>query len=266
MKKIFIQHAVIFGAVMTAVPAAWATDVGTPLYQGDIAEKKSSIEVYYEKYTQNVTFDSKEFSIPNQDFDYEGTFSGEQEEDRIIVRMNYYAGPRFAFYAEVGATDSLDSKEKAPIFGAGLRSKLFSSSFFDVSPFVSMTYIPEIDYVLYYPQSSIGDQTIFQQESYFGINGGLTFSKLLHLSNTCKWMPYGGLMVSKIFGDHDVDAILQNGQERSLLLVDRSIEEEDGEFSMFAGFNFMFNDTWGLRAEGRFINQTSLSAGLSYFF
>jgi hypothetical protein len=121
------------------------------------------------------------------------------------------------------------------------------------------------NYMTNYMANSYGTLTYLQEESYTEINGGLTLSKMINLSNTFRLLPYGGLMFSNLNGDEDFSYQFTQNQDHSTYLVDGSLEE-DGGFSMFAGLGLMLNDTWGLRTEGRFINQTSWSASLTYFF
>jgi hypothetical protein len=261
-KSSFMQGALAVAAVVGTVSAAWATDVGMPLYKGDIAGKKGGIEVYGEHYNQDVVANRGPSGTERiQDV----TRYLEQEEDRFILRANYYASPRLALYAEAGSTDASGSKESVALFGAGFRFKVYSNDFFDASVFGSATYMPEAEYRHYNVPTSYGEATAFQEESLSEVNGGLTLSKMIHVSNTFRLLPYGGLMFSKLNGDDDFSYQFTQNQDHSTYLVDGSLKE-DGDFSMFAGLGLMFNDTWGLRAEGRFINQTSWSASLTYFF
>lgn len=272
MKKSYVIPSVfVVATVLGTVSASWATDVGMPLYEGDIAGKKGSLEVYYEQYKRDAAMDRKMYNMENgQEISYDTTVYDQREEDRFIVRINYYAGSKIAFYAEAGALDSsyiygLEGKEKVALFGAGLRGKIYSCRFFDASLFGSATYVPEIEYVGSVYSDEYGEESYFIEDSYSEINGGFTLSKFFRFDNTFSLLPYGGLMFSKLTGDGDLDFVLKKNDETRVSLIDATFRD-DGEFSMFAGLGFMLNDCWAIRAEGRFVNQTSLSAGLTYFF
>lgn len=254
------RWAMLLGIVAgAAVSNVLATDVGMPLYSSAIG-KSGNIEVYYEQYKRDIEQDSSSGD----------SFTGEQEESRIIARVNYHASQSAALYAEVGATDSDGSEGQVPLFGAGLKIKCYDSPALNVNVFASATYVPEIEYkhdgyvdytVPGYAWVDYPDRT--QKESYFEINGGLAISKLIQLDEKTTCTPYGGFMVSKLDGDEDY--------ERTYHVQPRTEEEsgdlkDDGAFSMFAGLGLTLDNTWGIRFEGRFINQSSFSASLMYFF
>ncbi len=269
MKKVyFMQSAVAIAAVAGYVSTAWATDVGMPLYEGDIAEKTSSIEVYYEGYKQDINLKRKIYRVENgQEVAYDRTYPYEKEEDRLVVRLNHYANSRLAGYVEVGATDSDGSTAKAIMFGAGLRGKIYKSPLFDLSALASFTYVPSIDSFEEYHNTGLGAQEdIFVEESYVELNGSLAVSKFIQLSTCVSLMPYGGVTMSTFDGDMDGTFVIRDYQgNRSPLQIDGSLDEDEA-VSGFAGLGLIFNDAWALRAEGRFAQETSWSAGLTYFF
>ncbi|MCP4366275.1 MAG: hypothetical protein GY800_13405 [Planctomycetes bacterium] len=251
MQNRIMFHTVALAATLGTASAAWATDVGLPLYS-DSTGKKGSIEVYYEDYQHDA-----EQLYPS------GVSSVEQEEERIVVRMNYYPTARIALYGEIGATDSYTSKGNVPLLGAGLRVKVYNGPFCDLSAFASATYIPETEYHADFQEDSSRQVKWSQEESYSEINGGLTISTLVPLGGQATLMPYGGVMVSSLDGDEDyrLDYYLEG-----VTTENDGYVEGDGAVSLFAGLGLMLDDTWGVRFEGRFINQTSLSAGMIYSF
>ena len=242
----------------TACSSVHATDVGMPLYSSAIG-KKGNAEVYYEQYKRDV----------KQDGDL-GPSTGEQEESRIIARLNYHASPSASLYAEVGLTDSDQSEGNVPLFGAGLKIKVYDKEVLQVNAFASITYVPEIEYksdgyvdYTQYGYEWVDTPDFIQKESYMEINGGLAISKFIQLDESTTLTPYGGFMLSKLDGDEDFE-FKYHVQERTEKANGEI--EDDGIFSLFAGLGLTLDDTWGIRFEGRFINQSSFSAGLMYFF
>ena len=69
-------------------------------------------------------------------------------------------------------------------------------------------------------------------------------------------------MVSKLDGDEDYELKYHDGTT----LSESGDIKDDGVFSIFAGLGLTMDKTFGVRLEGRFVNQTSFSAGLMYFF
>ncbi|MCI5132768.1 MAG: hypothetical protein D3904_14930, partial [Candidatus Electrothrix sp. EH2] len=182
MKKSTIAQLLIMGSVSWGLQAAQAANIGMPLYEGDIEGKKGSVEFYYDQYKEDYVGHQKDYSVPTPQYDYVGSYNDEFEADRSVARIDYYANKRFAFYAETGTTDFTDRTEKAFLFGAGLRAKVYASSLFDVNLSASMTYIPEVKGEIYAPQTPLGDQYLIYESSYYKISGGLIISKLIPLN------------------------------------------------------------------------------------
>ncbi len=254
--KNFVQWSMIAAALAGSASAAWATDVGLPLYSQDIGEKSGGIEVYYEHYERDIVRQGASGKV------YSGST---KEEDRVIARMKYFVGQRAMFYAEAGMADSVDDNgDNAPLFGMGLHIKAYSSPLFDISTFASATYIPTMEDRSEYPKSPWGHVTMTSDHSIAEFNGGLAVSKLTQLAENMACVPYAGIMAVKIDGDEDYELTLHDEQNRS---EERDgYIEEDGAVSGFAGLALLLNDAWAVRAEGRFSNQASWSAGLTYFF
>jgi hypothetical protein len=124
---------VAVAVIGTAFSSVHATDVGMPLYSSAIG-KSGNVEVYYEQYKRDI----------EQDGSSGNKFTGEQEESRVIARLNYHASSRASLYAEIGSTDSDGSEGQALLLGAGLKIKVYDSEALNVNAFASATYVPEI--------------------------------------------------------------------------------------------------------------------------
>lgn len=248
----------VLGLAAGVTPSARATDVGMPIYSSAIG-KQGNIELYYEQYNRKIKMTSGEDEM-----------TGDQEENRFMARLNYHASSRAALHIEVGATEAKDSEGAVPVFGAGLKIKIYDRPSLNVNGFFSGTYINSIEYsdkgyVDYYRPGYVWvDMPDFKQtESYMEINGGLMISKFIKLDEKTTCTPYGGFMVSKLSGDEKYEAFYHvNDQTES----ESGDIEDDGLFSLFGGVGLTLDDTWGIRFEGRFVNQTSFSVGLMYFF
>jgi hypothetical protein len=253
MMKSQLGRSVIFGVIaMASLSNVLATDVGMPTYSTDLG-KNANLEFYYEKFDRKVKGNIGDVTLSNT----------QQEENRFMARFNYNASTRASMHAEVGATDSEGSDGAVPIYGAGLKVKAYDSKALQLSVFAAGTYVSGIeyseegseDYYYEYPSS-------VQEESYLEINGGLAISRLLQLDEKTTCTPYGGFMVSKLDGSEDVNGSFRDGETISL----SGDIKDDGLFSIFAGLGLTMDKTFGIRLEGRFVNQTSFSAGFTYFF
>jgi hypothetical protein len=72
--------------------------------------------------------------------------------------------------------------------------------------------------------------------------------------------PYGGAIISILRGDEDFETQFPSA---GLTFQGDATFKEDGMVSLFAGFVIKASKRVGIRIEGRFVNQTSLSAALS---
>lgn len=253
MKGKVFRQTVFISAVVCTASTAWASDVGLPLYADDNNASRANIEVYY----SDISRDARQL------YDIGGETGVEQEEERIIVRLNYALTSRAALYAEIGATNSYTSDGNEPLFGAGLRVKIYDGDFFVLTGVASGTYIPKIEYHDEWQEDDGRHVKWFQEESYSELSGGLIISQEIALSGDIIWTPYGGFMGSKIYGDEDYTLFYY--QEEKVKEADGYLEE-DSPFFLFAGLRLALNNTWGIRLEGRFINRTSFSGGLTYSF
>ncbi|MCI5131440.1 MAG: hypothetical protein D3904_07910 [Candidatus Electrothrix sp. EH2] len=266
MKKNSIGQLIITGSIFWNIQAVQAGDVGMPLYEGDIEGKKGSLELYSEHHQQDHISNEISYSVPTPEYDYNGSYLEDVEDDRYVARMSYYVSPKLAFYAELGTADFVDSREKSFLFGAGIRTKVYAGRFFDVSLSGSMTYVPEVTNQGVFPNTPQGDMYAFWEYSYSEINGSLTVSKIISSGSDWKLMPYGGITITELLGDVDSEVVYQTGQQRKFFgITDLSLEEDEA-VSGFAGLGLVFSDTWGIKAEGRFGGQESYSGGLTYFF
>ncbi|MCP4366274.1 MAG: hypothetical protein GY800_13400 [Planctomycetes bacterium] len=122
MQNRIILRTVALAVTLGSASAAWATDVGLPLYS-DSTGKKGSIEVYYEDFMHEV-----------EGLDPWGVYYPEQEEKRSIVRMNYYPAAHIALYGEVGVTDSHGSKGNVPRLSKFRSNHITIPRFLDFPP------------------------------------------------------------------------------------------------------------------------------------
>jgi hypothetical protein len=235
-----------------------ATDVGMPLFSTTVG-KSASLEVYYERFNRDI-----------EQVYLSGTDTGEQEEDRFLARVSFHPGTKASLYLEAGATESEDSEGAVPIFGAGLKVKVYDRPALQVSAFASGTYIDEIEYkqdgyVDYdVPGYTYVDYPDYEQkESYVEINGGLIISRDIAMDEATHCIPYGGFMVSMLDGDEDYKLTYHVDEPAREYSGDI---QDDGLFALIAGLGVTLDNVWAIRFEGRFVNQESFSAGLSYMF
>ncbi len=243
----------VTGLVFAGLTAR-AADVGLPPGANDVS-RRASVEVYGERFRRDA----------NQDF-LSKTTDSRQKEDRSMARASYLATRRLTLHVDAGSTKSEDSEDAVPIYGAGLFFAVCDRPAVHVDAFASGTYVRDIEYRAagaIDEEQQLDHPDVDQTESYYEINAGLTASRLLDLGHKTTVTPYGGFMLSRLRGDEEYDLTYHTDRPPRR---DSGVIRDGTPFSAFAGAGFSFGKHFGIRIEGRFLNQESYSAGLLYFF
>ncbi|HEY8240449.1 MAG TPA: hypothetical protein VIH35_03340 [Kiritimatiellia bacterium] len=247
----------ILAVLVGALPAR-AHDAGPPIMKTALG-KRFNVEVYFEKYQRDI---EQEFAS--------GTDTAEQEEDRLLARLTFAPADFASLYLEGGATDSKDSEGEAPLFGGGVRLRAYSTPAVQVDVFGSVTYVDGIEYHVdgFVEPETAGSFTVDhpdldQTESYYEYEGGILLSHVFQAGPKWTVTPYGGFLFSVLDGDEEYD--LTPHVPIPPFTIEGDLKE-NGNFILAAGLLGTLNKTFGLRLEGRFVDEQSVSAGVSYFF
>ena len=257
--------------VLTNAINTFAMDIGLP---GPMpGGGKMSLELFCEDYERDIR---QEISQPWSP----GTLHGgalvaqdmTQEETRYFARLTYALRRELALQALVGFTRSEGADNDSPVWGLGIQYLVWSCHGFDTTLFAAGQYVNEIKYKheFYYgpnppyPNNWEWPEGI-QKEDYYELSGGAMMSRDFQFRSRWTLRPYAGLQLSKLDGNEKYDhtwAIVEPlGRE-----VQEGYIRDDGLLTLFGGAGLFWNNRFGLRLEGRFVNQTSFSAGGVYFF
>ncbi|MCX6996785.1 MAG: hypothetical protein NTV49_06795 [Kiritimatiellaeota bacterium] len=164
-----------------------------------------------------------------------------------------------------------DSTGYVPLVGAGINYQAWSGGLFDVTLFAAFHYVTEIKYnnEFYAERDSAGvlweSPQGTQKGKYYELAGGVTVSKDLAVGRGITLQPYGGVQLSRLDGDevydHNYVLIPGLGHEHREGKI-----KDDGMVALFAGAGAFLSNGLGVRLEGRFVNQTSISLGALYNF
>ncbi len=222
------------------------------------------IELIYERYNRDVELSGGRFSatgpaatvpfvLPNR--------SALQEEERVSARLHFPTGRKIDVYLDAGMSKPEGSEGVVPIFGGGIRLLAYKGRSFDASIVGFGTYVPKIEYKASTLDPSLGNIESEQEESYWEAGIGLELHRSFTLKKGFRFKPFGGFAVSFLRGDED---FLDRYTNLGVTVIGTANLEEDGLLSLYGGFSFLLNRKFSLRIEGRFVNQTSLSAGLAF--
>ena len=247
-----------------------AMDIGLP---GPLpGGGKLSLELFYEDFERDIRQEAAEFWAPGSPH---GGLVGEdmiQEETRYFARLTYAWRRELALQALVGFTHSETADNDSPVLGLGLQYLVWSCHGFDTTLFAAGQLVNEIRYkndFYYGPNPPNAGNWEWpegtQKEDYYELSAGATVSRDIQLHPRLTMRPYAGLQLSKLDGDEKYDhtwAVVEPlGRE-----VQEGYIKDDGVLALFGGAGLFWDNRFGLRLEGRFVNQTSFSAGLFYFF
>ncbi len=250
----------VFCALLMAATTCPAVDIGAPIYRADFG---SGI-------TLDLTYQSLKRDIEQETAFTDHTWTGEQEEKHYIAAILFPLNDRISGKLEAGLADSNGSEDIAPLFGAVLQAALYEVDGLCFNVFAAGRYVSGIEYRtegVYFTEGGIITEypEVTREEEYFELGGGLTLSKTISTGSKTKITPYGGLLLSLIDGSGEETFrryIVQPGTA-----TDDSVDfEAENPFSIVGGISALFASNIGLRIEGRFVNQTSVSAGAYFIF
>ena len=251
---------IIIALTLTSITSVEAADVGGPAIPAKT--DNIGINIIYERYKRDVKLSSRECVIRMLGDEITlpaSSESGVQDEVRLMARLSFPVGSRALIHLDGGVTDSEASQDVDPILGGGFRVLAYQSDAIDVSIFGSAHYVPKIEYEFYFTNIDLNTLTFNQEESYWEANGGVVLSHPVALESGPELTLYGGLMISVLEGDEDWEIQFSDvgevGEREGQL-------EDDGAVSVLGGLACQFNEQVGMRVEGRFVNQTSLSVAV----
>ena len=244
--KSWIALIVVFVISLIWSVDIYALDVGSSIYSR-VFEGKTSMEVFYESYERKIEMPQEGVDISEND----------QKEDRVVARLNMAGTEKVIIHLDLGLTDSDESKGYEPLFGGGFIIRAYSNSI-NVDVFGSGYYVPEIKYEDSGYDSKGRYFEYSQEENYFEIGGGIALSKEFELDRQFSLIPYGGIFISILEGDEDYE---YNWPGLGKEVTDGEITNE-GLLNLFLGVGVQIGHNWGIRVEGRFVEESSVSAGV----
>ena len=256
--------------VLAGAGGAVAMDVGLP---GTLpGAGKMSLEVFYEDYGRDIRQDCIDRPVPGEPTRmYEEQLR--QEENRFMARFGYALRPGLALRGLLGFTRSEDAENDAPVFGLGVDYLAWSWKGLDATVFAAWQSVTQIKYDDEFLLEPIPESPGLnrewpegtQKEKYDELSAGAMVSMDFQVQPRFAMRPYAGFQLSKLDGDEKYDHTVVVNAPLGREQFNGDIQD-DGVLSLFAGAGLFWDHRFGLRLEGRFVNQQSFSAGLLYFF
>lgn len=255
----------IAATLICLTSTAYAMDVGILAP----TDKKFRTEVYFEDYERDI--------MQEYGFVSGVSYSGLQEEERVVARVTFAPQRFWGLSLEAGGTDSDGSEDIAPTFGAGAHIVLLERGGFYTSAFGRITWTTGIEYHDRFTYTSGSDYvqgTWVREEDYIEYGLGLQLGYVWQPCASARVTGYAGAMASFLDDteseERESGTYFQEGMSgpEHFAIKDSSVGmEETHEAQMFAGVEVALLP-WdaGIRVEGRFYDLTSLSASLFWNF
>lgn len=232
-------------------------------------DKKFRAEVYYEAFERDI----------EQEWGFgDGSYTGLQEEDRVVARFTFTPQRFWGLSLEIGGTDSDGSEDVAPMFGAGAHIVLLERGGFYTSAFGRATWITGVEYKNHYEYTN-GDDfvrgTWTRDEAYLEYGMGLQLGYEWQPCASARVTTYAGAMTSFIDDteseERESGTYFYSGSmtgAETFSMKDSSVDMEEAHVAqMFAGVEVaLLPVDAGIRVEGRFYDRTSLSASVFWNF
>lgn len=258
-----MKRVVFIAAACALAGSAMAADVGAfrPTENG------RSLSLTFEKYKRDVTQDVA-------DTWGGGEFEGEQEEDHILLRLTSRPTPHFGWTVGVGVSDAESSEGHVPLLGLGAHYIFYTGNTLHASAFWQVHHVREIEYEniinnVYLDPAIGGDGLGYavssRTESYFEYEAGFAVTKDFFMDSGGRSSLYGGIMFSLLQSDGDEEFVFYkySGEQVTTASEDGLDFEADSLAVLFAGIDFAIpGDRFGMRLEGRFLKQASVSFSL----
>jgi hypothetical protein len=252
MKQICILFLII-----SLVQQARAFDVGLP-GAGETPAGPYALELVVEQFDREIHQEIRGF---------DGTFFGDQTEDRIYAHFGYRFNSAWSLQLKTGMSDSTSSEDPALLLGA---TTMWSNPFAHgarAHVYIGAQWVDGITYKT--PASSVGGVRLAaesRKEEHLEGTIGFLVSKDFTLNPTWGLTPYLGMQLSVFRGKGEESFFLSSAPDVATQRESGLDFEEDGQLGSTLGLRVDAPADWYFRIEGRIIDQQSVSAGFGRDF
>jgi len=250
----------VFGllAMMVSVPQhVHALDVGAPMYQKDV-KGDLGLELIVERFDRDVETELE--------FDDDASLLDEKDTDGIdqtavMARLHLPLSSQASLFVDVGVIDDDDADDTPFAVGAGAQFKVYDERDLRVNFVAEGHWVPSYDFSEHRTSPRNISYTLKGDKDYYELGAGLLVSGNARIDRQARLIPYGGIMVSMLRGSGDIEA------HDLGYVFDGSLDiKEDQPVVAVAGLAFVLQKNITLRLEGRFIGDSSISAGMGVAF
>ena len=245
-------------AIMVSVPLnLHALDIGAPIFEKEI-KGDLRLEMIVEGFDREVETDLE--------FDDDASLLDDSYEDGmdqtvVMARLHLPISPEGVLFFDVGIVDDDTADDTPFVLGLGAQLKVYDKRSLRVNFVAEGHWVPTYDFSEHRTSPYDIRYTLTGDKDYYELGAGMLVSGSAAIDRQAKLIPYGGLMLSVLRGSGDIEA------HDLGYVFDGSLDmDEDRPVVAVAGLALLLQKSITLRLEGRFIGDSSISAGIGLAF
>lgn len=253
-----IWSAIGLAALLACIPLnSHALDIGAPLYEKD-AKGDLRLEMVVERFDRDVETELA--------FDRDASLLDESYEDGMdqtvfMGRLYLPLSPEGVLFVDAGVIDDDTADDTPLVVGLGAQIRIYDERAIRVNFVAEGHWVPSYDFSEHRTSPRNVSYTLEGDKDYYELGAGLLVSGRADIDRQARLIPYGGIMLSMLKGSGDIEA------HDIGYVFDGSLDmEEDQPVVAVAGVALLLQRSICLRLEGRFIGDSSISAGIGVAF
>ncbi len=242
--------------------AVRAVDAGDPLLSPP-ENTTWRVELIYDQFDRDVTYDfgPVTFSLPDGGVGTETTpdVARGMDEKLYLARATWFMENDIAAYAEIGWVDENDADSTPLALGVGGRIGLGEFDPVRLQGYAAGRYVPSFDVSERDMDPVIGPIEASGDAEYYELGAGVVATMETTVSEVTV-VPYVAAGLSMLRGSTNIRWVSVDIPEA--WMRNEADLEEEGIVTVSAGVCARFSERWSVRAEGRFLDDSSYSVGV----
>ncbi len=185
------------------------------------------------------------------------------EIDHWKFRVTHYPSELFALHFHVGSDGETGTGDDVIILGGAIRGLLAESGPFQLAAQMQADFIPEFTQRRDGFSDTLGPFSERSEYDAYEFGASLLASMRANYSDNLDIVTYAGPQVSAWRGEWDAVADFSDTGDRIWI---GGIDKQKSYFGIVVGTRLNWGETWSARVEGRFLEEESLSVGISASF
>jgi len=234
-----------------------ALDIGAPLYEKD-TKGDLRLEMVVERFDRDV---ETELAFDRDASLLDEAYDDGMDQTVFMGRLHLPISTEGVLFVDFGIVDDDTADDTPFVVGLGAQLRIYDEGTLRVNFVAEGHWVPSYDFSEHRTSPRNVSYTLKGDKDYYELGAGLLVSGRADINRQARLIPYGGIMLSMLKGSGDIEA------HGIGYVFDGSLDmEEDQPVVAVAGVALMLQRSITLRLEGRFIGDSSISAGIGVAF